>query len=123
MNSKEHTQNEVNQKELPQLKKYFSSFIKIEAKLNKKYFKNQKIKCQGRSHLLPGFIKSTDHRPTDHRPTDHRPLAHHPPTHRPPTHRPTDRIPTDPTDKILFKRLDNNRKVSILQNSKQLGKC
>ena len=32
-NSKEHIQNKVNQKELPQLKKYFSSFTKIETKL------------------------------------------------------------------------------------------
>ena len=36
-NSKEHTQDKVNQKDLPQLKKYFSSFIKNETKLNKKY--------------------------------------------------------------------------------------
>ena len=30
---KDYTQNKANQKELPQLKKYFSSFIKIETKL------------------------------------------------------------------------------------------
>ena len=52
-NSKEHTQNRVNQKELSQLKKYFSSFIKIEIKLNKKYLKiKKKEKCQGRSPLI-----------------------------------------------------------------------
>ena len=43
-NSKEHTQNKINQKELPQLKKYFSCFIKTETKLNKKYLKTKKIK-------------------------------------------------------------------------------
>ena len=32
-NFKGHTQNRVNQKELPEIKKYFSSFIKIETKL------------------------------------------------------------------------------------------
>ena len=32
-NSKEHTQNKVNQKKLPQLQKYFSRFTKIETKL------------------------------------------------------------------------------------------
>ena len=32
-NSKERTQNKVNQKELPQLNKYLSSFTKIEKKL------------------------------------------------------------------------------------------
>ena len=31
--SKEHTQNKVNQKELPQLKKYLSSLTKTDAKL------------------------------------------------------------------------------------------
>ena len=36
-NSKEHPQNEINQKELPQLMKHFT--------------KNKE--CQGRSHLLP----------------------------------------------------------------------
>ena len=41
-NSKEHTQNKVNQKELSQLKKYFSSLIKTEVKLNKKYLKTTK---------------------------------------------------------------------------------
>ena len=35
-NSKEHTQNNVNQKEFPQLKQYFSFFIKIEKKKKKK---------------------------------------------------------------------------------------
>ena len=42
-NSKEHTQNKVYQKELPQLKKCFSSFIKIETRLNKKYCGNMEI--------------------------------------------------------------------------------
>ena len=32
-NLKEYPQNKFNQKKLPQLKKYFSSFIKTEAKL------------------------------------------------------------------------------------------
>ena len=32
-NSKENTQNKVNQKEVPQLKKYFNTFTKIETKL------------------------------------------------------------------------------------------
>ena len=41
-NSKEHTQNKVHQKELFQLKKYFSSFTKIETKLYKKYFNTKK---------------------------------------------------------------------------------
>ena len=47
-NSKEHTQNNVNQKELPQLKQYSSFFIKIEKKkqqkttLSKKYLKTKK---------------------------------------------------------------------------------
>ena len=36
MNSKEHPQNEVNQKELPQLKKHFTKIKK----------------CQGRNHLF-----------------------------------------------------------------------
>ena len=34
-NSKEHPQNKVNLKELPQLKKYFNFFITIEKKLIK----------------------------------------------------------------------------------------
>ena len=33
MNPEEHPQNKLNQKKQPQLKKYFSSFIKIETKL------------------------------------------------------------------------------------------
>ena len=47
-NSKEHTQDNVNQKEFPQLTQYFSFFIKIEKKkkkkknLNKKYLKTKK---------------------------------------------------------------------------------
>ena len=41
-NSKEHTSKKVNQKELPLLKKYFSSFIKTETKLNKKYLKTKR---------------------------------------------------------------------------------
>ena len=32
-NSKERTQNKVNQKELPRIKEYFSSFTKIKTKL------------------------------------------------------------------------------------------
>ena len=52
-NSKEHTQNKINQEKLPQSKKYFSFFIKIETKLNKKYLKTKKKKeWQGRSHLI-----------------------------------------------------------------------
>ena len=58
--------------------------------------------------------------------TDQRPLTHlstdssttDPPTTDPPTNRPG---LTDPTDKILFKRLDN-RKISILQNTNTAGK-
>ena len=51
-NSKEHTQNKVNQKELLQFNKYLSSFIKTEAKLNKKYLNTKNKECQGRSHLI-----------------------------------------------------------------------
>ena len=40
--SKQNTQNKVNQKKPPQLRKYFSSFIKIETKLSKKYLKTKK---------------------------------------------------------------------------------
>ena len=32
-NSEEHTQNKGNQKDQPQLERYFSSFIKIETKI------------------------------------------------------------------------------------------
>ena len=46
-------------------------------------------------------------------PTNDLPNTDQPTTYSP-THRPTDPILTDPTDKILFKRLDN-RKISILQ--------
>ena len=42
--SRELTQNEVNQKELPQLKKCFSSFIKIETKTDQKALENKIIK-------------------------------------------------------------------------------
>ena len=42
--SKELTQNKVNQKELPQLKKYFSSFMKIETKTDQKALENKIIK-------------------------------------------------------------------------------
>ena len=42
--SKELSQNKVNQKELPQLKKYFSSFMKIETKTDQKALENKIIK-------------------------------------------------------------------------------
>ena len=53
-NSKEHTQNRVNQKELSQLK-YFSSFIKIAIKPNKKYLKikKRKVSRQKSFNLFP----------------------------------------------------------------------
>ena len=59
-NSKEHTQNNVNQKEFPQLKQYFSFFIKIEKKKKKpeqKVPENQKTKHTkvARSHF-PNFV-------------------------------------------------------------------
>ena len=54
-NSKEHTQNRVNQKELSQLNKYFSSFIKILIKPNKKYLKikKRKVSRQKSFNLFP----------------------------------------------------------------------
>ena len=52
-NSKEHPQNKFNQKELPELKKYFTSFIKIETKLwAKSIWKPKNEETQGRSHLI-----------------------------------------------------------------------
>ena len=41
---KEHSQNKANQKSLPQLKKYFSSFIKMEKNSEQKVLENQKTK-------------------------------------------------------------------------------
>ena len=61
--------------------------------------------------LERGFIKSTNERPTDHRPTDYRPLIHRP--NDPPTQQPNNERPSD---KILFKKLDN-REIFILQNT------
>lgn len=40
-NSKEHTRNKVNQKELPQLKKYFTSFTKFKQNSEQKVLENQ----------------------------------------------------------------------------------
>ena len=52
-NYKEHTQNNVNQKELPQLKKYFSPFTESETKLwTKSTWKPKSKECQGRSHSV-----------------------------------------------------------------------
>ena len=48
---------------------------------------------------------------TDHRPTDYRPLIHRP--NDPPTQQPNNERPSD---KILFKKLDN-REIFILQNT------
>ena len=42
--SKKHAQNKVNQKELPQSKKYFSSFAKIEPNSEQKVFETKKTK-------------------------------------------------------------------------------
>ena len=41
---KEHSQDKANQKSLPQLKKYFSSFIKMEKNSEQKVLENQKTK-------------------------------------------------------------------------------
>ena len=52
-NSKEHTQNKVNQKELLQLKKYFSSFTKIGTKLwTKSPWKPKSKEFQGGSYSI-----------------------------------------------------------------------
>ena len=48
---------------------------------------------------------------TDHRSTDYRPLIHRP--NDPPTQQPNNERPSD---KILFKKLDN-REIFILQNT------
>ena len=46
-NSEEHTQNKGNQKDQPQLERYFSSFIKIETKIwTKSTWKQKNKKCQ-----------------------------------------------------------------------------
>ena len=63
-----------------------------------------------------GFIKSTDHLPTGYRPTD--PPTTDPPTSDQPTHQ---RNNYQPTDKIMFKRLEN-MKTFILQNENTAGK-
>ena len=44
MNFKKHPENKVNQKELPQWKKYFSSFIYTEINSEQKVLENQKTK-------------------------------------------------------------------------------
>ena len=62
---------------------------------------------------------TTDPRTTDRLTKDY--ILTNPPTHRPQTHQPTDPILTDPTNKILFKKLDN-RKISVLQNTNTAGK-
>ena len=52
-NSEETTRNKVNQKELPQLKKYSTSFTKLKQNSEQKVLENQKKKyCLGRSHLI-----------------------------------------------------------------------
>ena len=57
-NSKEHTQNKVNQKELSQMKQYFSFFTKTETKLwTKSTWKPKKKDCQGRSNLIYSQVK------------------------------------------------------------------
>ena len=49
--SRELTQNKVNQKELPKLKKCFSSFIKIETKTDQKALENKIIKS-GKAEVI-----------------------------------------------------------------------
>ena len=44
-NFKGHPQNKVNQKKLPQLKEFFSSFIWTKTNSERKVLENQKTKC------------------------------------------------------------------------------